>query len=58
MHDLKTLVLSRHPAIVVETPEEKRLDELLGAVARDLGLAQFAWTVTKGLVRLPGGTPV
>jgi hypothetical protein len=55
VHELKTLVLSRHPAIVVETPEEERLDELLAAVARELGLPHFVWTVTGGLVRLPGG---
>jgi hypothetical protein len=55
VHELKTLVLSRHPAIVVETPEEERLDEIVAAVARELGLAQFCWTVTGGLVRQPGG---
>src|SRR3954452_12392001 len=55
VHELKTLVLSRHSAIVVEAPEEERLDEILAEVARQLGLAHFAWTVTGGLVRLPGG---
>jgi ATPase family associated with various cellular activities (AAA)/AAA+ lid domain len=55
VHELKTLVLSRHAAIVVETAEEERLDEILGAVASELRLAHFEWTVTGGLVRLPGG---
>jgi MoxR-like ATPase len=51
VHELKTLVLSRHPAIVVETSEEERLEALLRAVAGDVPLAIFEWSVTKGLRR-------
>jgi len=50
VHELKTLVLSRHPAIAIETAEEERADLLLGAVAADTRLSVFDWTVTQGLV--------
>ena len=50
MHELKTLVLSRHPAIAIETAEEERADALLGAVAADTRLSVFEWTVTQGLL--------
>ncbi len=52
-HELRTLILSRHPAIVIETAEEERVDALLAAVCPELRLGRFAWTVTKGLRRVP-----
>ena len=54
VHDLKTLVLSRHPAIVIETAEPERAERMLAAVAADLRLTRFAWSVTSGLVRGDG----
>jgi len=54
VHELKTLVLSRHPAIVIETTDEGRADAQLAAVASDTGLTVFDWTITQGLVRQPG----
>jgi hypothetical protein len=54
VHELKTLVLSRHPAIALETVEEERADALLGEVARETNLTVFEWTITHGLVRQPG----
>jgi ATP-dependent 26S proteasome regulatory subunit len=54
VHELKTLVLSRHPSIVVETSEEERIGTLLASVAADTGLTLFDWTITRGLVRKPG----
>jgi hypothetical protein len=54
VHELKTLVLSRHPAIAIETAEEERADAQLAAVAVDTGLTVFDWTITHGLVRQPG----
>ncbi len=51
VHDLKTLVLSRHPAVALETDEEDRALDLVDAAARDLRLAVFDWTITRGLVR-------
>ncbi|HEX8065724.1 MAG TPA: AAA family ATPase [Thermoleophilaceae bacterium] len=52
VHDLKTLVLSRHPGIVIETAEPERADRLLQAVAADLRVARFSWSITSGLTRL------
>ncbi len=54
VHELKTLVLSRHSAIAMETGEEERADAQLAALAADTGLTVFDWTVTQGLVRRPG----
>jgi hypothetical protein len=58
VHELRTLILSRHPAIAIETTEEERADALLAAVAADTHLAVFDWTVTHGLVRQPGAQAV
>jgi hypothetical protein len=57
-HELKTLILSRHPAIAIETTEEERLDTLLAAVAAETHLTIFEWTITQGLVRRPGAQVV
>jgi len=35
-HELKTLVLSYHPLIAIQTPEEERLQSLLRAVSLHL----------------------
>ncbi len=51
-HDLRTLVLSRHPAIVLATAEEERADALVAAVAADLQLPVWTWTVTRGLAAM------
>ena len=42
-HDLKTLVLSRHPAILIETSEPERAEVLVRSVADDLRIARFEW---------------
>src|SRR5271167_2388141 len=57
-HELKTLILSRHPAIAIETTEEERLDTLLAAVAAETHLTIFEWTITRGLMRRPGAQVV
>lgn len=57
IHDIKTLVLSFHPAIAIDTVEEERVEALIDAAARELGLPVFEWTVTRGLVRKPDGQP-
>ena len=54
VHDLKTLVLSRHPAIVIETAEPERAQRMLATVAADLRLTRFEWSVASGLVRADG----
>jgi ATPase family protein associated with various cellular activities (AAA)/AAA+ lid domain-containing protein len=58
VHEVKTLVLSRHPAIAVETSEPERLDAVLRAAAHDIPLVVFEWSVTKGLRRPGGEQPV
>ena len=55
VHDLKTLVLSYHPAVVIETVEEERVRRLLVAAAAELRTPLFEWSITQGLARL--GTP-
>src|SRR5687767_267526 len=57
-HELKTLVLSRHPGIVIETHEPERARALVQAVANDLRLARFEWSVTTGLRRTVDGSGV
>jgi ATPase family associated with various cellular activities (AAA) len=57
-YEVRTLVLSRHPAIAIETTEEDRADALLAEVARETKLTVFDWTVTHGLVRQPGSDAV
>lgn len=54
LHELKTLITSMHPVVVVESAEEERLEDLLRAVAAELKLPLFTWTVTRGLQRIDG----
>lgn len=56
IHELKTLVLSFHSLVVVETEEEERIRSLLIQVASDLRLPFYEWSVTDGLRRLRGAT--
>ncbi len=58
VHDLRMLILSFHPVIAIETPEEERVEGLLAAVAAKSGLAHFAWTVTRGLLRAGETQPI
>jgi hypothetical protein len=58
VHELKTLMLSRHAAIVLESAEEERVDALLGEVARETDLTVFDWTITHGLTRRPGSDAI
>ncbi len=51
IHDLKTLVLSFHPLVLVESVEEERVRDLTLSVAKQLGLELFEWSITQGLVR-------
>jgi len=58
VHDLKTLVLSYHPAVIIETVEEERVQRLLQAAAHDLRLPLFEWSVTRGLLRVGAPQPI
>lgn len=51
VHDLKTLVLSFHPVVAIETAEEERAEQLAAAAARELRAPLFTWTLTRGLRR-------
>lgn len=53
VHDLKTLILSFHPVIVIETVEEERVRTIVAAATKNLRLAFFEWSVTRGLVMPP-----
>ena len=58
MEDLKLLIRSRYPILYVETYEEERMEDLLAAVAADLGLPFWTWSVTRGLHRRGTEQPV
>jgi len=49
--DLRLLVHSHTPLIAAETPEEERLEAMLSAIAGELQLPLFVWSMTTGLVR-------
>ncbi len=53
LHDLKTLVMSFHPAVAFDTVEEERVEQLADRVADELGMPIFVWTVNSGLVQKP-----
>src|SRR5580704_1853447 len=54
-HDeLRLLINSRNPIITVETAEEERLTQLLTAVAVELCVPLYTWSVTTGLARIEG----
>ncbi len=58
VHELKTLILSFHSVIAMETIEEERVTALLENVAQDLRLPLYEWTVTRGLSRSPQGEAI
>ena len=49
VHDLKSLVLSFHSLIAIETVEEERVRSLIHEVAVDLNLPMFEWSLTTGI---------
>lgn len=57
VHDLRTLVRSCHPLILVETIEEERMESLLVSVAAQERMPLFHWTVTRGLTRVDQSEP-
>lgn len=58
--ELKLLIRSRHPIVLIETTDEERALALIARVAADLGRPMMEWSVTTGLRRrLPqAGGPV
>lgn len=53
--DLRLLLASRHPLVVVEAEEEGRLMELLRRVTGTLGLPLWTWSLSRGLARVGHG---
>ena len=51
VHDLRTLIRSYHPLIIIETVEEERVSDLLQSVAAQERMPLFEWSVTRGLTR-------
>ncbi len=49
--DIKTLVLSFHPIVVIETVEEDRVRALLQTVAEQVRATFFEWSLIRGLTR-------
>ena len=58
VEELRLLIKSRHPILYVESHEEERLEQLLGAVSNELERTLFVWSVTRGLCRHLVETPV
>src|SRR5574342_475237 len=55
VHDLRALIRSCHPLIVIETVEEERVLTLLQSVAAQERMPLFEWSVTRGLTRHDDG---
>lgn len=55
VHDLRTLIRSFHPLIVIETVEEDRVLSLLHSVAAQERMPLFEWSITRGLTRHDDG---
>ena len=55
VHDLRTLIRSCHPLIVIETVEEERVLALLQSVAAQERMPLFEWSITRGLTRADDG---
>ena len=51
VHDIKILVSSFHPLIVIETTEEERISAILRSAASELRISLFDWSITRGLCR-------
>jgi MoxR-like ATPase len=58
VHDLRTLILSSHPLIVIKTVEEERARQVLEAAAADLSMPLFEWSVTRGLHQAEQPRPI
>ncbi len=54
VQELDTLVRARYPLVYLVTPEEQRLDAILGQLADEHGKALVEWSATKGLRRAGG----
>lgn len=55
VHDLRTLIRSSHPLVVIETVEEERVHALLQSVTAQERMLLFEWSITRGLTRADEG---
>jgi hypothetical protein len=55
VHDLRILIRSSHPLVVIETVEEERILSLLQSVTAQERLPLFEWSITRGLSRADEG---
>ncbi len=51
VHDIKALILSFHPVIVIESVEEERVRSLVYSAANQLKMPMFEWSITRGVTR-------
>jgi hypothetical protein len=58
VHDLRTLIRSCHPLIIIETVEEDRVLALLQSVAAQERMPLFEWSITRGLTRQDEGQTI
>lgn len=49
LHDLRTLILSRHSCVTIETDDEERADALVHQIAGELGITLIEWSAAKGM---------
>ncbi|OQW32227.1 MAG: AAA family ATPase [Nitrospira sp. SG-bin1] len=56
VHDLRTLIRSSHPLVVIETVEEERVLALLQSVTAQERMPLFEWSITRGLTRADEGS--
>jgi MoxR-like ATPase len=54
VHDLRSLILSYHSLLVIETDEEERARQVVFAAAEELSMEVFEWSSASGL-RSPAG---
>ncbi len=57
LHDLKTLIHSHHPVVLIETLEEDQGIRLLSDAAQELAMPAFEWSVSRGLCRMGEENP-
>ena len=55
VHDLRILIRSSHPLVVIETVEEERVLALLQSVTAQERMPLFEWSITRGLTRADEG---
>jgi SpoVK/Ycf46/Vps4 family AAA+-type ATPase len=58
LDELKLLIRSRYGLVVIDTPQERRVEILVKHLADQLQLPLFVWTRPKGLVREGEGKPI